>query len=107
MNARFRPRPFRRWSLRPCVPNKQGDNRPRTFWFKPLSSLWLGPLNDGCDDSHLLALPRSLAPGLHGMLGIPAFCLTTVSGALASEVTLSRQLHTAPLPAPHVPVGYR
>src|SRR5216684_1864643 len=39
------------------------------------------------------------------MLGVPASSHDG-SGALADEGTLSRQLHTAPLPAPHVPVGY-
>ena len=32
--------------LCPCVPRAEKGIRPRTFWFKPVSILWLVPVND-------------------------------------------------------------
>ena len=45
-------------------PDIQRAIRPRTFWFKPVSILWLVRLTTVATIRILLALPRSLAPGL-------------------------------------------
>ncbi len=44
------------------IPKAHGDNRPRTFWFKPDSSFGLSILTVFIRGSHVLPIPASLAP---------------------------------------------
>jgi hypothetical protein len=76
------------------------------IWFKLVSIFGLFYLTTVAAVHILLTMPRSLAPEPHR-------CSEFLSRsrdlryAVIREGTLSWQLHTAPLPAPHVPVGYR
>jgi hypothetical protein len=68
--------------------------------------LWLVNNNDGCSGSLALTMPASLAPEPHDAWSF-RHPLALLAGVLVDEGTLSRQLHTGPLSAPHVSVGYR
>ena len=73
------------------------------FWSEPVSifgSFWLTPFTT----SYFVDLDAQPAPN-PAMLGVPASFRTT-AGVLGGEDPVSRQLHTAPSPAPQVPVGY-
>ena len=76
------------------------------FWFKPVSIFGLFYLTTVAAVHILLTMLRSLAPEPHRCSEFSSRS-HDLRYATIGEGTLSRQLHTAPLPAPHVPVGYR
>jgi hypothetical protein len=67
--------------------------------------VWLVRSHDACGDSHSLTIPSTLAPDRFPA-GSRSFLSRFGCQSLTIEVTLSRELHTPPLPAAHVPVGY-
>lgn len=44
------------------IPSSDGNNRSRTFWFKPVSSFGLAMFTVFISSSHMLPIPVSLAP---------------------------------------------
>jgi hypothetical protein len=76
------------------------------FWSKPVSIFGLFYLTTVCSGSLSLTMPHSLAPEPHRCSEFSSQS-RDLRYAVIGEGTLSRQLHTAPLPVPHVPVGYR
>ncbi len=109
--------PIRRWFIRPCGPSVEGANPVHVarvfsepfhhapFWFKPVSIFGLFYLTTVATVHISLTMPRGLAPNpIDAEFSSRSHDLRY---ATIGEGTLSRQLHTTPLPAPHGPVGYR
>jgi hypothetical protein len=67
--------------------------------------VWLVGSHDACGGSHSLTIPSTLAPDRFPA-GSRSFLSRFGCQSFTIEVTLSRELHTPPLPAAHVPVGY-
>src|SRR5260370_33627945 len=76
------------------------------FWFKPVSIFGLFYLATVAAVHVLLTMPRSLAPEPHRCSKFSSRSRDLRDAAIG-EGTLSRQVHTAQLPAPDGPVGYR
>src|SRR6266849_43056 len=83
-----------------------GPSSPRTILVQACQHLGLFYLTTVAAVHILLTMPRSLAPEPHRCSEFSSRS-HDLRYATRGEGTLSRQLHTAPLPAPHVPVGYR
>jgi len=83
----------------------QQTKQPRTVLVRACQHLWLILANGVHDDSLPLTLPRSPPPNRDALSEFPRR-LATTAGAAVGEDPVSGQLHTAPSPAPHVPVGY-
>ena len=75
------------------------------FWFKPISIFGLSPLTT-VTMIHLRCPYHAILVPDRRMLAVTTFTRVPVATCQV-RITLSRELHTPPLPVTHVSVGYQ
>jgi len=85
------------------VQRTEDHTLPHTFWFKPVSTFGLSDVTTPADVHMCWSYPPIPCSSPPSCWQIPP-CLTTWRTGVPA-VTLSPELHTEPLPAPHVRVG--
>jgi hypothetical protein len=97
--------PIHRGSLCPRNPTTKGINRPRAVLARACQHLWLVDSDDVYRQFTCVA--HTLKPSPHPRRCSQIALISHEANAAFRQVTLSRSLHTPPLPATHGSVDYR